>query len=66
MNIAFILYLVVSGIMLATVFNSQWGRVVPRKVKGLLILAVILGAVVDFFIWGGASYSNGFNINAFN
>ena len=66
MNIAFILYLVLSGIMLATVFNSQWGRIVPRKVKGLLAFAVILGAVVDFFIWGGVSYSNGFNINVFS
>ena len=66
MNIAFILYLVVSGIMLASVFNSQWGRIVSRKVKGLLALAVVLGAVVDFFIWGGVDYSNGFSINAFN
>ena len=66
MNIAFILYLVVSSLMLVKVFNSQWGRIVPRKVKGLLVVAVVLGAVVDFFLWGGASYSNGFSINAFN
>lgn len=65
MNIFFILYLVCTGLALVGVFNSQWGRIVPRKTKTLLVVAVIIGAVVDFFLWGGNN-SNSFNINVFN
>lgn len=65
MNIFFILYLVCVGFALVGVFNSQWGRIVPRKTKTLLVVAVIIGAVVDFFLWGGNN-SNSFNINVFS
>ena len=65
MNIFFILSLVCTGLALVGVFNSQWGRIVPRKTKTLLVVAVIIGAVVDFFLWGGNN-SNSFNINVFS
>lgn len=65
MSLFFILYTLCSCLTLVGVMTSKWGRIVPRKTKTLLVVAVIIGAVVDFFLWGGNN-SNSFNINVFS
>ena len=65
MSLFFILYTLCSCLALVGVITSRWGQIVPRRIKRLLVVAFILGMVVDFFLWE-SGYSNGFNINVFS
>lgn len=64
MNIIFVVYLICASLVLVGLFNSKWGQIVPRRMKALVVIAAILGIIVDYFIWGGNN-SNGFLLNQF-
>ena len=64
MSLFFILYTLCSCLALVGVMTSRWGQIVPRRIKRLLVVAFILGMVVDFFLWGN-DYSNSFLLNQF-
>ena len=64
MSLFFILYTICSCLALVGVMTSRWGQIVPRRTKRLLVVAFILGMVVDFFLWGN-DYSNSFLLNQF-
>lgn len=64
MSLFFILYTLCFCLALVGVVTSKWGQNVPRRTKRLLVVAFILGMVVDFFLWGN-DYSNSFLLNQF-
>ena len=64
MSLFFIIYTLCSCLALVGVMTSKWGQIVPRRIKRLLVVAFILGMVVDFFLWGN-DYSNSFLLNQF-
>lgn len=64
MSLFFIIYTLCSCLALVGVMMSRWGQIVPRRIKRLLVVAFILGMVVDFFLWGN-DYSNSFLLNQF-
>lgn len=64
MSLFFILYTLCSCLTLVGVMTSKWGRIVPRRIKRLLMVAFVLGMLVDFFLWGN-DYSNSFLLNQF-
>ena len=64
MSLLFIIYTLCSCLALVGIMTSKWGQIVPKKTKRLLVVAFILGMVVDFFLWGN-DYSNSFLLNQF-
>ena len=64
MSLFFIIYTLCSCLALVGVMTSKWGQIVPRRIKRLLVVAFVLGMVVDFFLWGN-DYSNSFLLNQF-
>ena len=64
MSLLFIIYTLCSCLALVGVMTSKWGQIVPRRTKRLLVVAFVLGMVVDFFLWGN-NCSNSFLLNQF-
>lgn len=64
MSLFFIIYTLCSCLALVGVMTSKWGRIVPRRIKRLLVVTFVLGMLVDFFLWGN-DYSNLFLLNQF-